>query len=306
MGTGGAGSAAWLRAWDASCGWGKGCRCRESNRGRWLQPSFPDRRSQFPRLRFWADAQLPLQEGLQPGVLGERKRGVAHLGMEAHEVGMGRFIQGISDQRPLARRNRLRELPPLLVKSCQPGQDGEKAGAQTLSPRLSPVLVGIFGEQCPAVEGGSLLGNQGVAALPGSAHGFRKGIHIDVHVIRWSQEQPITVTLEEGLRGGASGLETPSGVMQGPAQIVGRVFYIEIRPEDVEQVLAMQPMPRLQRQQFDYGCRSPLPPESCGNLLITDADVESAKQLHLEVGGSCHTLLRLRSGKSSSLALRSP
>ena len=70
--------------------------------------------------------------------------------------------------------------------------------------------------------------------------------------------------------------------MQGSAQIVGGVLRIEIRPEDVEQVLAMQPMPRLQRQQFDDGCRASLPPDRRGNLL-----------------------LRLRSGRYSSRTPRS-
>jgi len=185
--------------------------------------------------------------------------------MEAHEVGMGRFIQRISDQRPSAGRDRLRELPPLLVQSGQPGQDGEKAGAQTLPPSLSPVFVWIFREQCAPVERGSLLTNQGIGALPSSAHGFRKGIHIDQNMIRWSQEHPVAVTLEEGICGGSSGLETPSRMMQGSAQIVGGILRIEIRPEGVLQMLAMQPMSSLQRQQFDYGCRSPLPPESRGN-----------------------------------------
>jgi hypothetical protein len=65
--------------------------------------------------------------------------------------------------------------------------------------------------------------------------------------------------------------------MQRPAEVIGRALGVEIRPERVKELLAMQSVAGFQGQEFDNSRGPALSPDGVRDEAAGNADLEAAQ-----------------------------
>jgi len=74
--------------------------------------------------------------------------------------------------------------------------------------------------------------------------------------------------------------------MEGLVQVVRRGRRRKAGPEQIKQILPMQPLVRLQSEQLDHRPRLARPPPSGVDALTVDLDAEPPEQLHTHLVAS--------------------
>ena len=151
-----------------------------------------------------------------------------------------------------------------------------------LVPRTSgPGLVAIAGQQLALVR---RLGRPQFGEVAAVQRGFRlrtEPRRIDVDEPAGPEDDHLVPKLQQAV--GSLARECSPGCVQGLVQVVGGRRWREIRPEQVEQVLAVQPLGGIQRKQLDHRLRLGQPPPRCVDRTTADLDAEPSEQLHTHV-----------------------
>jgi hypothetical protein len=169
---------------------------------------------------------------------------------------------------------------------AQPDQHFPVQRVQLVAGTVGPGLVAVGGQQLPAVR---RLGRpqRGQLAAVQRGRGRRtEGRGVDVDQPAGPQHDHLVPQLQQAV--GALPGERPPGRVQDLVQVVGGRGRREIRPEQVEQIFAVQPLGRVQRQQLDHRLRLAQPPARGVDRTAADLDGESSEQLypHLHAPGA--------------------
>ncbi len=127
--------------------------------------------------------------------------------------------------------------------------------AKALPLLVGPLLVAVVGQQVPAVELERLLGTRDVTVGPVGVRGLLEGVHVDDDLC--VGEQRDHVARQHHAARTAQGRPR---VVGGLVQARRSLREIQVRPQEVDQLFAVQPPSRAKREELDQRCRTAAPP----------------------------------------------
>ena len=141
---------------------------------------------------------------------------------------------------------------------------------------LRPRLEGILGEHVsgPAPERGGQ--RRPVPRRVGLLYGSLELLEVGDHVTIRSEHHEIVTHRQRGSPVHADCRQGPAGRVHGLVQVVPCGVGVEVRPELVGELVPVQPMRRLQRQQLDQRPGLAQPPGAVGDRSVTLGDLETA------------------------------
>jgi hypothetical protein len=214
--------------------------------------------AQGDRLFARAHAELALQRPVQPLELAQGGTPVPARGVLAHQrqVGLGVGRVGLDQLGPaagLAQHPQLQQVQPV-------------AG------RLGPRLVAVVGQQLPAVPVGGGRGRDGITAVERVAGQLLEPVGVHGHrAVR--EQQHVLLAQRDAVRAERPPREV--GRLVQPGHRLGRR---DVRPQRVHHLLAVQLVPRRERQYLDQARRLPTAPGGRGDLPTVDPHVEPPEQ----------------------------
>jgi hypothetical protein len=118
--------------------------------------------------------------------------------------------------------------------------------------------------------------------MPGAIDRIAEGFDIDDDLVARPQDKLIPVARQEDPGRSSGPFQPKPGMMQRPAQVIGRTVGIEIGPERVQELLAMEPVAGFQGQEFDNSRSPSLPPNCRWHDLGADTGFKPSKQTYLK------------------------
>ena len=203
---------------------------------------------------------------------------MAGKGKETHQPGVC-FLVGAVDRHDLGEGLDLGGV--FLAGFQQAGQLEEQVEtqeAQGLAARDSPVLIEVLGEQVAGIErqGGLELGR--FLAFEGLIGGGFKGVDIDVGPIAEAEE-----SIFEEERNGPGLVEDLAGGEEGLVEIIGRGGEVRVRPERIQDLVAMQTVGRGQGEQLDQVAGAPGAPLFLRDRQAVDPDQKTSQKLKTQL-----------------------
>ena len=204
---------------------------------------------------------------------------LAEARQETHHRCVLRLVQRICGQGALARLQRSRAIACCFLQAGQPLQQGEIGGTQPFPAGGDPLLIGIFREQVSRVVRNRRLHCRNVGSMPGPACGGLKRRHVCLDLLRRAKHEDVTLAREERPGWCTRALQGAARQEEGATQVIGGGVGIEIGPQSVLHLLAVQAVTALQGKQFQDGGRASLPPGDRGNQHPGDPCAEPAQYL---------------------------
>ncbi len=192
-----------------------------------------------------------------------------------------RFVQRVGQQRELQRRLGLREAPLGPGPVAEPDEDLAVQRVQLLARTSHPGLVPIVRQQLALVRRVGRPQPGQVAAAQRRLRLRTEPRRVDVDEPARPEDDDLVPELQQAV-GTLAGQRSP-GRVQGLVQVVRGCRRREVGPEQVEQILAVQPLRRVEREQLDHRPRLGQPPSRCVDRTTADLDAESPEQLHAHV-----------------------
>jgi hypothetical protein len=225
------------------------------------------------RLGTWLGAEVR-QRLAQPRVLAQRVGATTAEGVEADEARAMRLAQGLLGDQAPRRARRLLQLAARLEDRRQLLEHLHELQLELLARDDRPVLVAILGQQALAIElDGARI--RAYVAAPARLRGLgAERVHVDPDTRRLEDQQ---------LAGGHEQARTlhaehAARVVQRLAQVRRGRRRIQVGPQDVHHLLALEPMRRRERQQLQQCRRLASRPLPVPNRIGTHRDAEAAQQ----------------------------
>ena len=232
--------------------------------------------AQLARLVAGRHAKLAAQRAVEALELAQRGMAIAGRGVLAHQLDVGALVA----------RFQLDDVAP------PPGQpqEVEVPQAKLLAPFLGPLLVAVLGRQLARVEPEGAAGGVGVTLGQRTASGVLEGVDVDLRVDAGEQVHHV-VPQHHGV-GQARRL---AGVVRGLVQLGAGLVERVVRPDEVDDLLAVELAVRSEGQHLDQRRGMAAAPAPRRHGVAVDGDLEAAEELHLDPGHR-HSFLILADG----------
>jgi hypothetical protein len=156
--------------------------------------------------------------------------------------------------------DRLARLAPLYVQVSKARQKPEVSDPQFGAERLGPRRIWIVGEQVAGVELERRANLVWRSRLHGRAGSALEGMYIDSEIIVIRQDDDVALASQDGLGRYSRRSKLTTRLVERLTQIIEPGVDVEIRPEGIDELFALQAMGGFERQQFDDLRRSTLAP----------------------------------------------
>ncbi len=174
------------------------------------------------------------------------------------------------------------------------GQQAEVEAPQPLAPRRGPVLVPVLRQEVTAIEGNRLLiGTRILCAASGSG-GDLEGGGVDPQLAVGPERQHLALPPQRLSRRRNGRREGAAGDVEHVPQVVAGGGGVEVRPEQVEQLVAVEGVVGGQRQQLHQRARLAQSPGPVVDRPCPDLDAKAAEELDAERQLLSVTLLNRR------------
>ncbi len=175
-------------------------------------------------------------------------------------------------------------VPALLVERGELDEQGQVSPPDLLPPTLRPILVAVSRQEVPGVEvkrGPVRRRGSGAAGL------VRRVLEsLDVRPQWGTRAQTEALVVQVQVAGGGGlRLEGPSGDVKGLVEVVGGGPGLEVGPEEVQDLLAVEASARRQGEQFDEARGLAQTPFILPDRPRTHPDLEAAEQPHAHEPG---------------------
>jgi hypothetical protein len=177
----------------------------------------------------------------------------------AHQIEVGAFVARIE----------VGQVLPAFVET----EELEVELAELLATRCRPVLVGVLGEQFPAVAGER---SSGAGGIPGGERGTCRGLERHGVDLDGGVGEQFGGVVPQHDRVGAAGGST--GEVGGLVQLRHGCVDIIVWPHRVEDFFAMHASAGGQGEEFDQRCRMSAGPAAVGHGAVVDGDLEPSEQ----------------------------
>ena len=206
------------------------------------------------------------REGVSQALeLQERRRPVAALRVLPHQRAVGLLVGGLVLQQALPE-------PPL-------AQHLHEQAAEMLARACRPLLVALVGQQIAGVQRRGLPARARASRERGARSGL-EGLDVGGDA-RARPQLHMAAAQHHGIRGP----QDAPGEVRRLVQVAGARRRRQVRPQGVDDLLAVQPVPRLQGEQLDELRRAPVVPVLGRHRPPVDLDGVRAEQSDEDLRG---------------------
>jgi hypothetical protein len=199
--------------------------------------------------------ELAPQGLLQVLVLPQRLVALAGSCEQTHQPRVSLLMRWLLGDRPLESGSRLGGLAARLARLRQLQEERKIRLAERLAPGRGPVLIAIFGEQITAVLTDRRVVVSRLADLPGGRGSSFEGINVDPKLTSRAEEDPVILGEQRRSPEVAGRVKGSASDVERMAEVPGRGARLEVGPEQVEDLVAVQGVVAGQGEQLEQAFR---------------------------------------------------
>jgi hypothetical protein len=227
------------------------------------------------------------ERGPQVLVLAHRVGPPARERVQPHKADVPLLEQRVGGDEEGHGPERARDVAAALEQRRLLLEEREELDTQLVARPDSPVLVAVVGQEALAVERDRLRVELEVGAAARAVGRRTELLDVDADPVRGERDE-LARRLDEGLA--RARLGQPPGVVERLAQVRGGRRRRELGPERFHHLLAVEPVPRREREQLHHRCGLALPPRLLRDRPAVHRDPEAAEKADTDVG---HTAARI-------------
>jgi hypothetical protein len=230
----------------------------------------------------WLDSELIAERLPEELVLAKCTIALSGRSVETDEAGVRLFLDRVDGDDLLESSDRRASLATLLAKSSEGGQQRDAEAAQFLAPPDGPILEAIFREQVAGVQ---IESRRVRCRIVATARRLRRPLErLDVDPQRSGRLERQDLVLEHQRRSTSDSRgrwrESATSDVERLVQVVGGGFWLKLRPQLLDDLLAVQTVARRQCEQLYEASGLAAPPLGMLDRAYTNRYVKAAEKLY--------------------------